>query len=161
MRFGEREHFRLGSLKQIANFRHIRHASAGESGTKLICEDGFLLQQKTDVGEVVLIAAHHFRENEIYRGRPENSQALKIQRKPRATRQPIGCENDFHFTEEMGDVKTFVFQFGIGLLLGLPEIHVLIFSSKPCQREDGINVVRGGKCGGAAGITQRKCGTAE
>jgi len=93
MWFGKREHFWLGSLKQITNFRHIRHASAGESGTKLICEDGFLLQQKTDVGEVVLIAAHHFRENEIERGRPENSQALKIQRKPHATGQPIGCDN--------------------------------------------------------------------
>ena len=53
----------------------------------------------------------------------------------------------------MGDVKTFVFQFGIGLLLGLPEIQVLIFGGDPCQREDGVHVVRGGKCGRAAGVT--------
>ena len=61
----------------------------------------------------------------------------------------------------MREVKPFRFQFGVGALLGLPEIQVFIRCGEPLKREDGIDILRGGEGGGAALITESQCGSAE
>src|SRR5438477_568873 len=73
--------------------------------------------------------------------------------------EPIGPQDNLQFAEEVSDIEALRFEFGIGLLLCLPEVEVLVLCSEPSQRKDAIDIVlarpvgRGGRCPRGANST--------
>src|ERR1039458_5851315 len=98
---GHAQHFGLCALKQFLYFQHIRHAGARESVLKLFGGQFFLLEQKPNVSEVVLITARHLGQDQIERGRSEDGQLAQFERNADASVQPIDRKDNFQFAEQV------------------------------------------------------------
>ena len=153
--------FELSGAEKGLSLRDIGHAGNGERSAQLIGSQRFARQQKANVGQVVFVAARHLGEDEVECGRAEDGQASKFQRNSDAAAQPVRGENDFQFEKQVCEVETFRFELGVGALLSFPEVQVLVFGSKPREREDGIDVLRGGEGGGTGGVAECQGGAAE
>ncbi len=114
-----------------------------------------------DVGQIILVATRHFGEDEIDRGRAKEGQSVKTLNDAKASREPVGREDDLQLSKQMGEIESFGPEFRICALLGLPEIQVLLFGGDPGQRKNGVNVVRGGEFSRTVWITQCKRGPAK
>ena len=92
---------------------------------------------------------------EIDRGRAKEGQSVKTLNDAKASREPVGREDDLQLSKQMGEIESFGPEFRICALLGLPEIQVLLFGGDPGQRKNGVNV-RGGEFSRTVWITQCK-----
>ena len=137
-------HQRQGAGEGVVQFDDVGHTHVCEGGLHHRGGDAIVADHEGDVLHVLLIlAAHHFRENEVDGVRAKEFEASRFGARDRHdVRLPVGAQEDLMFRKNMRDLKSLSLEAIIHGIPRRPKSLVVLERRQLDLPNDDIDILR-------------------
>lgn len=104
---------------------------------------GFCANQELNVLQIIVVGAGHFGQDKIHGGGDESGQPFQAYVQSPTPAEPVGLEDDIHFTKQMGQVQPIRLEFRVRELDRAPEILMSVGEFQLRKRQNAVNVLSG------------------